>query len=170
MRSSFVFGNIAGVIAEQGEPDEAGRLLAINPHRPREAGHLQDMYRITLAASWTACGNQLPPDTLIEDIFSGGIGGSPLRSSGDDASIAAGAADDDSSVSDSGARTVRGRHAIAPGEKNSRRAFRRNVHPNSRSEFENSDNLSAQQTYGDVTGVSEFDVREDLRSWEISTH
>lgn len=40
----------------------------------REAGELQDMYRRTLAAYWSAQPGELKADECIEDIFSGGDG------------------------------------------------------------------------------------------------
>jgi len=40
----------------------------------REAGELQDMYRRTLAAYWSAQPGELKADECIEDIFAGGDG------------------------------------------------------------------------------------------------
>ena len=40
----------------------------------REAGELQDMYRRSLAAYWSAQPGELKADECIEDIFSGGDG------------------------------------------------------------------------------------------------
>ncbi|KZZ87221.1 Oestrogen-responsive protein Fam102A/B [Ascosphaera apis ARSEF 7405] len=86
LKSSSVFGAITGVIAEQNEPDEASRILSSTSPKPlsaslsasatsaRETGDLQDMYRRTLAASYVCRQDELPPDELIEDIFSGGDG------------------------------------------------------------------------------------------------
>lgn len=44
------------------------------PHKSREVGELQDMYRRTLAASWVAQEDELPADQCIEDLFAGGDG------------------------------------------------------------------------------------------------
>ncbi|KAI5286839.1 hypothetical protein KEM52_001849 [Ascosphaera acerosa] len=115
LKSSSVFGGITGVIAEQNEPEEAGRVLSpqittvsgITPvisgpglglntssgttrvgaaaaavtartrassSLSRETGDLQDMYRRTLAAAYVCRGDELPPDEIVENIFSGGDG------------------------------------------------------------------------------------------------
>lgn len=42
--------------------------------KSREAGELQDMYRRTLAAYWSAQPGELKADECIEDIFAGGNG------------------------------------------------------------------------------------------------
>jgi hypothetical protein len=42
--------------------------------KSREAGELQDMYRRTLAAYWSAQPGELKADECIEDIFAGGDG------------------------------------------------------------------------------------------------
>lgn len=44
------------------------------PSKSREAGELQDMYRRTLAAYWSAQPGELKADECIEDIFAGGDG------------------------------------------------------------------------------------------------
>jgi hypothetical protein len=49
--------------------------LAIpNISKPRDAAEVHDLYRRTLAASWSRQPNELPADECIEDIFSGGNG------------------------------------------------------------------------------------------------
>ena len=69
-----MFGGIAGIMtAEQGEPDDLGHVPSMSS-KTRELGELQDMYRRTLAASWTAQHGELPADQCIEDIFAGGDG------------------------------------------------------------------------------------------------
>lgn len=42
--------------------------------KPRDAAEVHDLYRRTLAASWSRQPNELPADECIEDIFSGGNG------------------------------------------------------------------------------------------------
>ena len=59
--------------AEQGEPDDLGHVPSMSS-KTREIGELQDLYRRTLAASWTAQHGELPADQCIEDIFAGGDG------------------------------------------------------------------------------------------------
>ncbi|PYH94997.1 hypothetical protein BO71DRAFT_352119 [Aspergillus ellipticus CBS 707.79] len=73
LKSAMVFGGIAGVVSsEQSEHDELGRLPTINT-QSRETTDMQDMYRRTLAASWNSRADDLPADKLIEELFSGGI-------------------------------------------------------------------------------------------------
>lgn len=45
-----------------------------NISKPRDAAEVHDLYRRTLAASWSRQPNELPADECIEDIFSGGNG------------------------------------------------------------------------------------------------
>src|ERR1700716_481988 len=98
----MVFGGIAGILPpEHGEPDDLGSLPSIN--MGRETGDLQDMYRRTLAASWTCRGGELPPDQLIEDLFAGGDGCPP----GSQNSRSSDRHEDyDDGVSDVGSRTT----------------------------------------------------------------
>lgn len=92
LRTAQVFSGIAGIVSgEQRDPEEAGskffvticyrRLFAncstamqsLNT-KSRETGELQDMYRRTLAAYWSAQPGELKADECIEDIFAGGDG------------------------------------------------------------------------------------------------
>lgn len=45
-----------------------------NISKPRDAAEVQDLYRRTLAASWSRQPSELPADECIEDIFGGGDG------------------------------------------------------------------------------------------------
>ncbi|KAF2744860.1 hypothetical protein M011DRAFT_407845 [Sporormia fimetaria CBS 119925] len=74
LRTAQVFSGIAGIVSgEQGDPEEAGAMPSLTTHS-REAGELQDMYRRTLAAYWSAQPGELKADECIEDIFAGGDG------------------------------------------------------------------------------------------------
>ncbi|KAF5016677.1 hypothetical protein F66182_11568, partial [Fusarium sp. NRRL 66182] len=102
LKSAMVFGGIAGILPhEHGETEEPGSLPSINVSR--ELGDLQDMYRRTLAASWTAHGDELLPDQLIEDLFAGGRG---VRSATRPGARSERADDDDSNISDTDSRTT----------------------------------------------------------------
>ena len=69
-----MFGGIAGIMtSEQGEPDDLGHMPSMSS-KTRELGELQDIYRKTLAASWTCHQGELPADECIENIFAGGDG------------------------------------------------------------------------------------------------
>ncbi|KAJ5599851.1 hypothetical protein N7450_000918 [Penicillium hetheringtonii] len=73
LKSATVFGGIAGVVhsSEPVDSDEVGHLPSINT-KSRETADMQDLYRRTLAASWTSRSCDLPADKLIEELFSGG--------------------------------------------------------------------------------------------------
>ncbi|EXJ85626.1 hypothetical protein A1O1_05992 [Capronia coronata CBS 617.96] len=72
LRSAMVIGGIAEVLsAEVGEGDDIPSITS----KTRELSEAQDIYRRTLAATWACQAGELPPDKLVEDIFSGGDGG-----------------------------------------------------------------------------------------------
>ncbi|KAI1494530.1 N-terminal C2 in EEIG1 and EHBP1 proteins-domain-containing protein [Biscogniauxia mediterranea] len=76
LRTAAMFGGIAGIMTgEQADQDdfEPGGALPVLT-KSRDAYELQDMYRRTLAASWSCQPGELPADECIEDIFSGGSG------------------------------------------------------------------------------------------------
>ncbi|KAJ4360937.1 uncharacterized protein N0V89_001506 [Didymosphaeria variabile] len=74
LKTAQVFSGIAGIVSgEQGDAEEAGTTPSLSAGS-REAGELQDMYRRTLAAYWSAQPGELKADECIEDIFSGGDG------------------------------------------------------------------------------------------------
>lgn len=72
LKSATVFGGIARVVhsGEGGDSDDSGHLPSINT-KPNEMADMQDMYRRTLAASWMSRPCDLPADKLIEDLFDG---------------------------------------------------------------------------------------------------
>lgn len=77
LKTAMVFGGIAGIVsAETGteDGDATGHVPTVNS-KTRELSELQDIYRRTLAATWACQAGELPPDKLIEDLFSGGDGG-----------------------------------------------------------------------------------------------
>ena len=75
LRTAPVFGGIAGIIASDVvEPQEEGANIPTLSTKTQEAGELQDMYRRTLAASWSAGPGEPRADECVEDIFSGGDG------------------------------------------------------------------------------------------------
>jgi hypothetical protein len=80
LKTAPVFGGIAGIItSEQGELDEGGNAPMMSSKIAREVGELQDMYRRTLAASWSSQMDELPADKCIEDIFAGGDGWGKIK-------------------------------------------------------------------------------------------
>ncbi|KAL6871422.1 N-terminal C2 in EEIG1 and EHBP1 proteins domain-containing protein [Trichoderma novae-zelandiae] len=78
LKTAPVFGGIVGFMApEQTEdeilgPDATAALPTLSKNR--DVAEVQDLYRRTLAASWTRQPSELPTDECIEDIFSGGNG------------------------------------------------------------------------------------------------
>lgn len=72
LKSAMVIGGIAGVLStEVGEGDDIPSITS----KTRELSEAQDIYRRTLAATWACQAGELAPDKLIEDLFSGGDGG-----------------------------------------------------------------------------------------------
>ena len=72
LKSAMVVGGIAGVLStEPGDGDDIPSITS----KTRELSEAQDLYRRTLAATWACQTGELAPDKLIEDIFAGRDGG-----------------------------------------------------------------------------------------------
>lgn len=190
LKSAMVIGGIAGIMsADVGSNEDMPRMAS----KSRELSEAQDMYRKTLAASWACDRGELPPDKLIEDLFAGGDGGkmnnppalrklgSPVRpSSRDDSSNSSdadsrrgihpsmltpetarkghhrsGSGNDPPGTQASIASGVSGRGSIEQQMQHSQSSHRANHHGGRR---------KAQAEFREVT---EFDLRDDLRSWQI---
>ncbi|KAN0079774.1 N-terminal C2 in EEIG1 and EHBP1 proteins domain containing protein [Elaphomyces granulatus] len=181
LKTAMVFGGITSLMpSEHGDLDDLSRMPSINTSR--EVGDLQDMYRRTLAASWTCRSGELPPDQLIEDLFEGGAwweNAAPSsrseRSGGDEY-------DETASFSDTDSRkTVQGSR-LSPTLERRPKASSRNHYRNDSKDTEDGigGRGSIERQVYDTTKerrwrsrgvsreVSEFDVREDLRTWEIA--
>lgn len=187
LKSAMVFGGIAGVVSqEQGDPDELGRIPSINGGKSRETGDLQDMYRRTLAASWTCRAGELPPDQLIEELFSGREGWATGAQSTRSGRSGRGDDYEETSMSDADSRRTLQGPLLSPALG---RRPKSSSSDNSRNEKgtespSGSDGLDGRgsierQLYDSTKDsewrnrkttheISEFDVREDLRSWEVS--
>ncbi|PNP39278.1 hypothetical protein TGAMA5MH_08696 [Trichoderma gamsii] len=73
LKTAPVFGGIAGfMVPEQTEDEILGPLPTLSKNR--DVAEVQDLYRRTLAASWTRQPSELHTDECIEDIFAGGNG------------------------------------------------------------------------------------------------
>ena len=185
--SPMVFGGIAGVVsAEQAEADELGHMPSIST-KSNEVADMQDIYRRTLAASWNSRVGDTPADSLIESLFSG-TSTLPGNAHG---SHFGGLADEDNEVfyhdADSGRMSSTDR--LSP-------AFEKQRKSSPSSSFRSEDGAlnfpsaasrntkrgSIQQRLFDKASkgngfksrspsheISEFDVRDDLRSWEVSS-
>ncbi|PYI28756.1 hypothetical protein BP00DRAFT_438172 [Aspergillus indologenus CBS 114.80] len=188
LKSAMVFGGIAGVVStEQGEHDDLGRLPSINS-QSREVTDMQDMYRRTLAASWISRADDLPADKLIEELFSGSISWaenqhSPFANSTDHHT------DRLSPYSRTGIRQTSTENRLSPSsfEKRPRSSSSNHFRTEPKvsetgasADHNRKDGSIEQQLHDNPKGrswksrnadheLSEFDVREDLRSWEIAS-
>jgi N-terminal C2 in EEIG1 and EHBP1 proteins len=206
LKTAMVFGGIAGVIStEAGESvDESAGHMPNITSRTREMSEMQDMYRRTLAASWSCGPHDLPPDKLIEDLFAGGDGGamkpppptskfrfSPTPQQGSpkqDEEITG----DSANVSETDSKRTGRDQFLSPNAARRSKFDGRNGHgksqgPTSNGSSPNMTPISSVSGRGSIEQqinlsekekkkrreqrptkeVSEFDVREDLRSWEI---
>lgn len=202
---SAMIGGIAGIMnTEAGEADDMPTIA----NKSRELSEAQDTYRRTLAASWACERGELPPDQLIENLFSGGDGGKlevpkqfrPFIEGWGRALV-----DDSSNSSDTDARReppglltpdvarkghrrggshesggsgneassrpltpvghgVSGRGSIEQQMKHSQQNQSHHHRHNDRQHYHGGHRRRGQREYHEIT---EFDLRDDLRSWEI---
>jgi len=189
----MVFDGIAGVVSsEQGDSDDpiSGPLPSLSA-KSSEVSDMQDLYRRTLAASWNSRSTDLPADKLIEDLFSGGAGYNngiqSQRMSRLDDSLNVVSAENGANQRESPAgnrlspsferrpKSSSSNEVKAPellssignmgnGNGNGRRggSIEQQIFDNSKAKGLRSRAMANEHE------VSEFDVREDLRSWEIS--
>ena len=74
LKSAAVFAGIAGIISTEAADGGRDDMPILNT-KTRELTEMQDVYRRTLAATWSCPVGELAPDKLIEDLFAGGDGG-----------------------------------------------------------------------------------------------
>lgn len=182
----MAFGGIAGVVStEQGEATFHGPAPSIDM-KNNELAEMQDIYRRTLTASWGSRVGDQPADKLIEGLFSGGC--TPPTGVQRGRTVQATEENVDVSMNDADSRRTASAGRLSPGSAGHRRNS-----PSSntfRIEDRGPDFPSAvgptkkrgsieQQLHDKAKGkgwksrspsheLSEFDVREDLRSWEVS--
>ncbi|KAK5806715.1 hypothetical protein VI817_000973 [Penicillium citrinum] len=189
LKSATVFGGIAGVVhsSEPVDSDEVGHLPSINT-KSRETADMQDLYRRTLAASWTSRSCDLPADKLIEELFSGGSCWNNEAHNAMDGSHDGSDHRNSFLDPDSGSRQPRSSKRLSPGFERRPKSTSSNHSrsgsktPDSISTLGNSQKGSSleQQLYDGAKGrswkgrqneneLSEFHVRDDLRSWEVSS-
>ncbi|KAJ5477339.1 hypothetical protein N7539_007483 [Penicillium diatomitis] len=185
LKSATVFGGIARVVhmSEPGDSEELVHVPAIAT-RSREAADMQDMYRRTLAASWNSRAWDLPADKLVEELFAGN---SCWNNTSHD--------HPNDGFSDSLSESLTVEAARQQSRSGNRLSPSYEKQPKSASSGSNSTARLAstsnsghshpqkggsleQQLHENAKGrgwksrqaeheLSEFDVREDLRSWEI---
>ena len=148
----------------------------------RDNGEMQDLYRRTLTASYSADGQDLPADECIEDIFAGGDGWGrktnkvtfKFQHGGNDDS------DEESlsptklqvpKFSQKATRVQKGPAARSSAERRTSdsRAKPASLHTTEQQANSSGSEEHKQHEYIRQHDVSEFDLRDDLRSWHIST-
>lgn len=170
--------------AEPGDLDDMGHVPSINA-KSREVADMQDMYRRTLAASWTSRAGDLPADKLVEDLFAGSAcwnnesHNSPNLSEGDHRDSFLG--------TEAATRQTRSGKMLSPSWERRPKSSSSNHSHNSGKPPDTLSTLGRaqqggsieQQLYDGAKGrgwksrntdheLCEFDVRDDLRSWEIA--
>ena len=173
--------------AEQGDPDDLGHIPSMSS-KTREIGELQDMYRRTLAASWAAQAGELPADRCIENIFAGGDGWGNSRS-GEHLQVPTSKRYGDSTEDDGSERESRARRGNRRNTSSFSRSIKQRGHGRKTSKVDNSSRAldgtdsggsieqhtnsssAEEKTRGHqrIHEIDEFEARDDLRSWEIST-
>ena len=176
--------------SEQGELDDLGHMPSISS-KTREIGELQDMYRRTLAASWTCQMGELPADECIENIFAGGDGWGKYRSGASVPTPPSAKSTEESTGAESSGetRTLTGHHRGPSSSFRKQKGEKDRCHSRTNSGRDGMNGLSTNQhhevssdqhgppshteakrrSHGRMHEVDEFEVREDLKSWEIST-
>lgn len=180
LKSAMVIGGIAGVLAtEAGEGDDIPSMTS----KTRELSEAQDIYRRTLAATWACQSGELAPDKLIENLFAGGDGGRMHPSHKPDVHSRFGLREESmgSSSSDETRRPVTPRDQLTPqmahhghrrvGSSGTSGAQQTQTSAVSgRSSIEQQlqvIQLERRRDRNDLNEHTEFDLREDLRSWRI---
>ncbi|KAK5069881.1 hypothetical protein LTR64_007937 [Lithohypha guttulata] len=194
LRSAMVIGGIAGIISAEtgGDPDDMPSIAS----KSRELSEAQDIYRRTLAASWACEKGELPPDKLIENLFSGGDGGtvhlpptSQMSRLGLDVGLVS--RDDSSTSSDADSRRGRGntqtgltpdmarsghRRGGSGGALSSQSSVISTVSGRGSIEQQMKHSTSSRHTHNNhqrrragpgYRETTEFDLRDDLRSWHV---
>ncbi|KAJ5774375.1 hypothetical protein N7457_009271 [Penicillium paradoxum] len=189
LKSATVFGGIAGVIHPTEQPidaDELGRLPSIDT-KSREIADMQDMYRRTLAASWSSRAGDLPADKLIEELFAGSScwkndahnANAEISTKGHRDSLLTQETAPRQSRSGRSGKMLSPSFERRPKSSSSNRSSSRSKTPDSLAALGHSKKGGSleQQLYEGVKSrgwkipdtsneLSEFDVRDDLRSWE----
>lgn len=174
--------------SEQGDLDDLGQMPSMSS-KTREIGELQDMYRKTLAASWTCQLGELPADECIEDIFAGGDGWGKHKPSATAQTLSAKSTEDSTGDAESSGETRNkpghhrrtssgfGRHNNEKHHGHARSVSRtdkmngandriRGISSPEHGHSSQSD--QKRRSFKHMNEVDEFEALDDLRSWEIS--
>ena len=193
IKSAMTVGGIAGIISTEagGETDEMPSIAS----KSRELAEAQDIYRRTLAASWACERGELAPDKLVEDLFAGGDGGKFTQPPIIRSMILPSNIDDSSNSSDADSRHGRVHSKLSPdsaryshqrggsGKSTSSSQASNVTAVSGRGSIEqqmkhshsahNSAHLPShhhrRKGHSDMREVTEFELRDDLCSWQIRT-
>jgi hypothetical protein len=192
LKSAMVIGGIAGVLTtEAGEGDDIPSITS----KTRELSEAQDIYRRTLAATWACQAGELAPDKLIEDLFCGGDGGkikSPANPAHHQSRLSPREESLGSSSSEETRRPVTPRSQHLTPQMANHHGHRRGGSADGgntngqlggaaplgsvsgRSSIEQQMHASQQDHHhsrrrdrADYRELTEFDLRDDLRSWQV---
>ncbi|KAK4943146.1 hypothetical protein LTR10_017170 [Elasticomyces elasticus] len=183
LKSAMVIGGIAGVLStEAAEGDDIPSITS----KTRELSEAQDIYRRTLAATWACQAGELPPDKLIEDIFAGNSGGRLPAMHKPALEARMGLHEEGmerSSSSDEMKRPVTPPQRLMPqtahrsqghrrvGSRDSPNATQTQPIIGGRSSIEQQMQASQQdhrrRDRPDISENSEFELRDNLRSWQV---
>jgi hypothetical protein len=169
LKTAQVFSGIAGIVSgEQGETEDVGSTLSLNVGS-REAGELQDMYRRSLAAYWSAQPGELKADECIEDIFAGGDGWGDREKPYDSQHTQKGrirftSGDSSGSLSENDTRHARGGMLQRKSHETLRPS---DVKMNLEQQAQQMKAEAERKRHRPHHEVDEVDVREDLCSWRI---
>ncbi|KAF2433173.1 hypothetical protein EJ08DRAFT_686505 [Tothia fuscella] len=194
LRVAPVFTGIAGIMTQEPvDSEDSGSTQHAVTSKSREAGdELRELYRRTLAAEWTCQAGELSADKAIEDIFHGGDGWGHALNGGQMTSPSKKhhsiQAEGLGSLTDNDARRYQTAKENGSWQSFFRRPSRQDIKrtsresPSKRSDMgsggvrgRGSFEQQVHQMKGEVENghriqheVDEFDLREDLRSWNIS--
>lgn len=146
--------------------------------KSRETGELQDMYRRTLAAFWSAQPGELKADECIEDIFAGGDGWGDREKPYDNQQRGIRFYSDGatSSMSESDSRRKRGgsvhrksHETLRPGDTSAKLPSGVRGRGSLEQQAHQMKAEAERKRHQPHREIDEFDVREDLCSWKLST-
>ena len=193
LKSAMVNAGIAGILStEAGEGDDIPTITG----KTRELSEAQDLYRRTLAATWACSHGELAPDKLIEDLFAGGDGGRmdpPKVPHKFKLAEAPRIVSRDESMSSSSSeaeskRTITHRHLSPEMARHSHRrggssdaahshnsqstmasavSGRSSISQTEQSQNGHKRHENRRRNKPDFQELTEFDFREDLRSWQV---
>ena len=188
LKTAPVFGGIAGIMTSSsatGDPNGDGEGWDTGSHMPsmsskaQESGKLQDMYRQNLTACWAMQAGQLPPDKCIEDIFAGGDGwadhgAQPTGGRGEDSEGEKRMAGRGHHQRGSSGATLKPSSATGGYKGGSSGGSSGNLTAGVSGRTSNEQQVHASHDAKrnrriKANEVDEFEEREDLRSWVIST-